>query len=211
MVESKEKADREIKRRLGIDVEHVCAMRGGLTYERQFYTKYESGKFAGKIYGWPLQRGPWCNSRLKTAAIDRCAKQSKDAVQYVGIAADEPERLARLDGVKKVSPLAAVRWTEVDCRRWCEENDLLSPIYATSTRGGCWFCHNQGVDQLRQLRHNYPDLWQLMLKWDADSVRTFLPNGHTIHDYDKRFQMEDNWHILPDKRFRWKMLDEESA
>lgn len=158
-----------------------------------------------------MQRGPWCNSRLKTAAIDRCAKQSKDAVQYVGIAADEPERLARLDGVKKVSPLAAVRWTEVDCRRWCEENDLLSPIYATSTRGGCWFCHNQGVDQLRQLRHNYPDLWQLMLKWDADSVRTFLPNGHTIHDYDKRFQMEDNWHILPDKRFRCKMLDEESA
>lgn len=139
------------------------------------------------------------------------SEATRKLVDELRIAADEPERLARLDGVKKVSPLAAVRWTEVDCRRWCEENDLLSPIYATSTRGGCWFCHNQGVDQLRQLRHNYPDLWQLMLKWDADSVRTFLPNGHTIHDYDKRFQMEDNGHILPDKRFRWKMLDEESA
>lgn len=129
-------------------------------------------------------------------------------IQYVGIASDEPERLARLDGVAKISPLAAAGWDEAKCRRWCEENGLLSPIYTTSTRGGCWFCHNQGVDQLRILRRIYPDLWQIMLRWDADSPVTFKANGHTVHDYDKRFQLEDAGLIDPDKRFLWKCVSQ---
>ena len=39
MVEFKDKADRMIKDRWGIDVEHLCATRGGerLTYEKLFY------------------------------------------------------------------------------------------------------------------------------------------------------------------------------
>lgn len=128
-------------------------------------------------------------------------------VQYVGIALDEPKRLARLDGKLKLSPLEAIGWTEADCRRWCEENDLLSPIYTTATRGGCWFCHNQGLNQLRQLRHSYPDLWELLLKWDRDSPVSFKPDGHTVHDYDIRFQLEDRGKVPTDRKFRWKMLD----
>lgn len=70
-------------------------------------------------------------------------------------------------------------------------------------------CHNQGVNQLRQLRKNYPELWALLLKWDIDSPVNFKPDGHTVHDYDKRFQLEDERCLLPDDRtFRWKMLDE---
>ena len=89
----------------------------------------------------------------------------------------------------------------------CEENDLLSPIYTTATRGGCWFCHNQSVNQLRLLRKNYPELWALMLKWDKDSPVTFHADGHTVHDFDMRFQMEDAGLIYPDdKGFRWSML-----
>lgn len=70
-------------------------------------------------------------------------------------------------------------------------------------------CHNQGVNQLRQLRKNYPELWALLLKWDADSPVFFKPNGHTVRDYDRRFQMEDEGLIWADDRaFRWSMLDE---
>lgn len=128
-------------------------------------------------------------------------------MQYLGIAADEPARLKRLDGGTKTSPLAAIGWKEADARKWCEQNDLLSPIYTASTRGGCWFCHNQSLDQLRVLRRNYPDLWALLLKWDADSPVTFRPDGHTVHDLDRRFQLEDDGKIPTDKRFRWDMLD----
>lgn len=108
----------------------------------------------------------------------------------------------------KNPPLVEAGWDESCCRQWCEENGLLSPIYTTSTRGGCWFCHNQSVDQLRLLRKNYPDLWELMLKWDMDSPVTFKADGHTVHDFERRFQLEDDGIITSDQRFRWEWLNE---
>lgn len=204
MVEFKSKADKIVKERWGIEVEHVRAKR---CYQDLFYMICEGdGERGGKIYGWPYQRGPWCNSRLKQHVLGRLLR---DAVQYIGIAADEPNRFHSLSDKKK-SPLVEAGWTETDCRRWCEENDLLSPIYTTATRGGCWFCHNQSVGQLRILRKSYPDLWALMLKWDSDSPVTFKADGHTDHDFDRRFQLEDEGMIyVDDKVFRWSMLDDE--
>ena len=129
-------------------------------------------------------------------------------MQYIGIAADEPNRFHNLSENKK-SPLVEAGWDEAYCRKWCEENGLLSPIYTTATRGGCWFCHNQGVQQLRLLRRDYPDLWDLMLKWDKDSPVTFHADGHTVHDFERRFRMEDQGFIKPEERFLWDMLDSE--
>lgn len=131
-------------------------------------------------------------------------------VQYLGIASDESERIARHE--KKggfVLPLVLAGWDESYCRRWCEENDLLSPIYTAATRGGCWFCHNQGVGQLRLLRKNYPEYWALLMKWDLDSPVSFKPDGHTVHDFDKRFALEDEGLIDINKPFRWSMLDDD--
>lgn len=134
----------------------------------------------------------------------------KNIVQYLGIAADEPERIERNTKPGYKLPLVEAGWDEAYCRKWCEENDLLSPIYTTATRGGCWFCHNQGVGQLRLLRKNYPEYWQMMLKWDLDSPVSFKPDGHTVHDFDKRFELEDLGFIyVDDKQFRWSMLEEE--
>lgn len=239
MVEFKAHADRIIKERWGIQVEHIRSKR---CYQDVFYmvANGENEERAGKIYGWPYQRGPWCNSRLKQAAL-----AESRGIQYLGIAVDEPNRFHNLSDAKR-SPLVEAGWTEADCRRWCEENDLLSPIYTTATRGGCWFCHNQGVGQLRLLRKNYPELWALMLKWDADSPVTFKPPrrqwvtdldgpetrlvfadddntvereecgywknlpGCTVHDFDRRFALEDEGLIAADDRiFRWSMLEEE--
>ena len=205
MVEFKAKADKIIKARWGIEVEHVRANR---CYQDIFYMEAdgENKKRKGKIYGWPYQRGPWCNSRLKQSVFGQLPK---DAIHYIGIAADEPARFHSLSDTKR-SPLVELGWIKADCRQWCEENDLLSPTYTTATRGGCWFCHNQGVGQLRILRKNYPELWALMLKWDKDSPVTFKADGHTVHDFDRRFAAEDEGLIYPDdKIFRWSMLDDE--
>jgi hypothetical protein len=129
-------------------------------------------------------------------------------VQYLGIAADEPERIERhKDKPGIVLPLVDIGWDEAYCRQWCEENDLLSPIYTNTARGGCWFCHNQGIDQLRLLRKEHPELWELLLKWDWDSPVTFHPDGRTVHDFDLRFYAEDLGLVPTDRRFRWKMLD----
>lgn len=207
MVEFKAKADAIIRRMTGITVERVRARK---TYEQQFYTKYSKvgGQRYGEIYGWPMvvrrrNSGAWCNSKLKVSALD---KATRNCIQYIGIAADEPARFHNLSDTKK-SPLAEAGWTEADCRRWCEEHDLLSPIYTSVTRGGCWFCHNQGLQQLRLLRRNYPDYWKLMLKWDADSRRTFHADGHSVRDYERRFAAEDAGLLATGQPFRWDMLD----
>jgi hypothetical protein len=234
MVEFKKHADKIIKERYGIEVEHY---RADLDYESGFYHKIkpetiakrkEKGKHISKyqqydderaIWGFPIVLGPWCNSKLKMEAIKiahksftNCSNREQDSeiVHLLGIAADEPKRIERHTQKGKRLPLVEIGWTEAMCRKWCEENDLLSPIYTTATRGGCWFCHNQGVDQLRLLRRDYPELWALLMKWDNDSPVTFRPDGHTVHDFDRRFQAEDNGIILPnDRTFRWSLIDGE--
>lgn len=202
MVEFKAKADRIIKERWGIEVEHVRARD---TYQSVFYRVFASGKRKGTIYGFPCLRVNWCNSRLKAGILKKAVGSGN--VQYIGIAADEPNRFHNLTEMKH-SPLVEAGWTEAMCREECEKNDLLSPIYTTVTRGGCWFCNNQSVGQLRLLRKNYPELWQLMLKWDADSPVTFKADGHTVHDFDERFQLEDEGFITADEPFRWSMLED---
>ena len=204
MVEFKAKADRIIKERYGIEVEHI---RSGKTYEEFFYTLRGNSRcdYAGLIWGFPFQQGAWCNSRCKVRPLN---KATEGCISYLGIAADEPERIARHIGKPNVKlPLVEAGWTESMCRKWCEENDLLSPIYTTATRGGCWFCHNQGVDQLRLLRRDYPEYWALLMKWDLDSPVTFKPDGHTVHDFDRRFALEDEGIVNPIHPFRWAMLD----
>ena len=202
MLEFKKKADKIIKERYGIEVEHIHAPK---SYEECFYTKFARGKNIGKLYGFPIVRGLWCNTQLKKIPLQMFNNKT-DIIQYIGICADEPERLARLTGNKK-SPAAEFGYTEADCWKMAEELGLLSPIYTNATRGGCWFCHNQSVDQLRKLRKNYPEYWELMLKWDKDSPVSFKPDGHTVHDFDRRFALEDDGFIDINKPFRWNMLD----
>lgn len=259
MVEFKKKADAIIKEKYSLIVEHISAQRERerLDYESLFYTVFSKGKNVGRIYGFPIQRGQWCTSDLKTKVLNRIAKghlradvlshsdsekpgetrfdkgfsgsasievvcEAQDTVfsqsslaqgadtnivQYLGIAADEPERIERHTRPGIILPLVDIGWDEAYCRKWCEENDLLSPIYTNAARGGCWFCHNQTVDQLRFLRKEYPDLWELLLKWDWDSPITFKPDGRTVHDYDLRFYAEDLGLVPADRKFRWKVLE----
>lgn len=136
-------------------------------------------------------------------------------VQYLGIAADEPDRIATHIGREGIKlPLVELGWEEDLCGLWCKYNGLLSPTYENAARDGCWFCHNQGVDQLRSLRKMYHDLWELLLKWDIDSPVTFKPGrggkpGKTVHDYERRFKLEDDGVLTPgDARFRWSKIDE---
>lgn len=204
MVEFKKKADKIIKERWGIEVEHF---RGPRTFADCFFTKVgKRGKkeFVGNIRGWPIRCGQYCLRDLKLPALK--AANRNGGTYYLGIASDEPERFHNLTETKK-SPLVEAGRDEAYCRKWCEENDLLSPIYTTATRGGCWFCHNQSVGQLRLLRKNYPDLWSLMLKWDKDSPVSFRPDGRTVRDFDRRFQMEDDGFVMPDERWKWECLE----
>ena len=197
-------------------------------------TGARSSSFAGGAHkGFPLPTGvTWCQ-KLKTRAKtgvsgadismvqktqDRqgqntfstergtATRKDRNVVEYLGIAADEPARFGQLNA-KKRAPLVEFGIDEDLCGLYCQYNDMLAPTYETSCRDGCWFCHNQGIDQLRLLRKNYPDLWALLMKWDLDSPVTFKADGHTVHDFDRRFQMEEERKVPTDRTFRWNMLD----
>lgn len=207
MVEFKKKADAIIKERWGIEVRHVSP---GQTYSNVFYrtrTKSRKGK-NGEIYGWPGIKSNWCTTELKIKALKKTKTDGE--LIYLGIAADEPDRIEKHKSENNVKmPLVEAGWTEAMCREWCAKNDLLSPIYTTATRGGCWFCHNQTVDQLRMLRKNYPEYWELMLKWDCDSPEfTYFSGKHKIIDYERRFQMEELGLAKKGRRFRWPEINQ---
>lgn len=204
MIEFKKKADAIIRKRWGIEVEHI---REPHTAEQRMYRVRVRGNRRGEMVGWPRTGGCEIQSSCKREPYEKAIRNAKT---YLGIAANEPSRILRHSkraGI--ILPLVERGWTEAYCRQWCKENDLLSPIYTTSARGGCWFCPQQGIEQLRILRKMYPEYWALMMKWDADSPMKFKADGHTLHDYERRFQMEDEKLLSPDdRRFRWKMLEE---
>lgn len=233
MVEFKDKADKIIKERWGIDVKHIYATDNNgekLTYEKVFYKeiqnkkgKWAENRFGNKnkkyhkevsnpwIYGFPCVLGPWCNSRLKVVALENAKKEFnvKGVNSVLGIAVDERERVERHQNKENIIlPLVEIGWTEADCKQWCIDNDLLSPLYnGVFNRGGCWFCHNMTIDEMRVLRRDYPDLWRLLMKWDDDSPCTFHADGKTVHDFDRRFQAEDDGFINSENSFRWGDLD----
>ena len=205
-------ADRIIKERYGLDVQHVCARYpdgSKVTFEREFYKvpyRRKNKEYDGMILGWPMVMGRWCLKELKLKALPA---SDPDVVNYVGIAADETKRIGNTNNSKKTLPLVDIGWTEADAMAWCREHDLVSPVYRGGIKGrdGCFFCPMQGLDSLRNLRRKHPDLWSLMLRWDIDSPMTFGSDGRTLHDYDKRFELEDMGLIDPDRRFRWKMIE----
>ena len=213
MVEFKSKADAIIKERWDFEVEHYAAQnvdgvyKNKISFDDVFYKTLGKGKHIGTIKGFPMSIGRWCQ-KLKLKAVELARNENLDCISYLGIAIDEPNRFTNLSD-KQISPLVEIGWTEADCRKWCEDNDLLSPIYTSSARGGCWFCPVQPLEQLRILRKSYPDLWALLLKWDNDSPVPFRSDGHTVHDFDRRFQLEDEGLIDPKATFRWSMLDDD--
>lgn len=196
MMDFKKKADKIIFEKYGIQVEHI---EPAYSYEERFYKKRLAKRTKpenyGKIYGFPLVRGAWCNRDLKMNVLGKFRKPH--IIQYVGYAVDEKKKerqekiKAYQDGIGEcgfIYPLVDCKVTENECFEWCKENDLLPPIYTTATRGGCWFCHNASLPNLFDLKTNHPKLWGLMLKWDIDSPVKFRTDGTTIHDLDIRFE-----------------------
>lgn len=212
VMEWKQRADDIIFERYGIKVERI---RADKCYEELFYgvpkrTKQNQCK-QGQIRGFPSLRSQWCSKSLKVNVMKKIFKKD-NAIQYIGIAANEQQRFGQLSDTLR-SPLVEHGVTEGDCYKICEEIGLLSPVYLQSRRSGCWFCHAQPIAQLRLLRKQHPELWSKLLEWDAASPIPFrhgIRHGiHTVADFDDRFSLEDVGVLIPnDPRFKWAKMNE---
>ena len=181
------KAEKILKEKFNVEVTHLR----GVTFKEQFYKVKQRGKHIGDNYGFPYTIGAWCNDRLKMQPIkEYMRKQTDEIIQYVGIAYDEPERYERLNHETHIAPLYDLKITEKEAMEICEKYDLLSPIYKTSFRGGCWFCPKQRLSQLKWLYQEHNDLWNILKEMEKDSFNTFRPNT-TLKDLEERFKNEE--------------------
>ena len=178
------KAEKILKEKFNIEVTHLK----GITFKEQFYKVKQRGKHIGDNYGFPYTIGAWCNDRLKIQPIkEYLRKQTEPVIQYVGIAYDEPKRYERLNHQTHIALLYDLKITEAEAMGICKKYDLVSPIYKTSFRGGCWFCPKQRLSQLKWLYKEHNDLWNILKDMEKDSFNTFKPNT-TLKDLEERFK-----------------------
>ena len=202
LVEFRERIDKEIKGRYGISVTHIKADKSFVEF---FYRELSArSKYTG-IYGWPPIFCHWCMKWLKKEPIEKYF-DGIDCVQWIGIAADEPQRHRQLNERKR-SALVEYGVTEAQAMEICKKLGWVSPTYLHSGRDGCWFCPCQCTAQLRRLYNEFPEYWQMMMEWDKDTEKRFQIN-HTLPDWDCRFRMENEGLVPIDRKFRWSMLED---
>ena len=107
--------------------------------EKPVYSKQKGNHYG---YGWCGGLCRWGTTN-KLKALDAYAEQN-GAVVYIGIAADETKRLARLKGYKR-APLAEWGLTEADALRYCRKHGIHwtengIDLYDILDRVSCWCC-----------------------------------------------------------------------
>lgn len=182
--------------RMGIK---IIVLRSEKTYVELFTGRVTRGTRKGMVRSFPLCGKCAIQRDCKLRPIQRYQKTlPPETVKYIGIAQDEQERLLRLEGGRQVSLLAKYNFTEKDAWEFCRKAGLLSPVYAFTDRGGCWFCPNAKRAELRHLYDHHPDLWARMMELQA------IPNKATekfnrtqkFSDIDAMFRQEDGEEAL---------------
>ena len=172
----------------------IIVLRSEKTYVELFTGRVTRGPKKGMVRSFPLCGKCAVQRDCKVRPIQRYQKGlPPGTVQYIGIAHDETERLLRLEGGRQVSLLEKYNFTEKDAWEFCRKAGLLSPVYAFTDRGGCWFCPNAKLSELRHLYDHHPDLWARMMELQAIPGKTTEKFNRTqkFSDIDAMFRQED--------------------
>ena len=177
--------------RMGIK---VTVLRAEKTYIDLFTGRITRGPKKGMLRAFPICGKCYVQRDCKLKPIRQYQKTlPPGTIQYIGIAVDEPNRLLRLDRSRQVSLLEKYKFTEQDAKELCAKAGLLSPVYAFSDRGGCWFCPNAKRQELRHLYDQHPELWNRMLDLQSlpGKVSEKFNRTQSFSDIDAMFRQED--------------------
>lgn len=118
-------------------------------------------------YGWCGGLCRW-GTRDKLNALDRYAKEN-NAIVYIGIAVDEPQRLTRMEDYKR-APLAEWNITESEALEYCwnngihwTENSSCPDLYTILDRVSCWCCCNKNQKELKNIWQYMPEYWAKLI------------------------------------------------
>lgn len=149
-------------------------------------------------YSWAGSLMRWCTNLLKTVPREHYLAELKkqyDIIEYIGIAADETERITRQCNSRPNVRLPLVEWgmTEADCLRYCKAKGYdWGGLYEKFGRVSCWCCPLQPLEELRILHRDFPDLWAQLRVWDDKTWRTFKPDW-SVQQLEVRFLFEQEW------------------
>lgn len=147
--------------------------------------------------GWPGPHVRWCTGQLKTHLIRKEVnrlKKERNALHYVGIAADEPNRI-------KGEQYPLVDWgiTEAEALWICYDRGFdWGGLYRIYNRCSCWCCPLQRIGELKKLRTHHPELWARLREMDQRAIAQFGHNplgqfrkNWTVEQLEQRFANED--------------------
>lgn len=163
-------------------------------------------------YAYPSVFSRWCTKELKTNVIQKYLRDLKKdyaIIQYVGIAADEPQRKRDLN-----YPLIEWSMTEKDCLEYCYSRGFdWGGLYEIWDRVSCWCCPLQSLGDLRKLKENRPVLWERLRDMDRTIQEKCKDQDHgkrknfqfdkSFTDIERRFEVEDEF-IAQGKKLRTK-------
>lgn len=145
----------------------------------------------------------WCGglcrwgTGLKVKAMEKYYKEQYPGeviVQYIGIAADERNRINRKDcgNIINIYPLVELEMTERDCLEYCYANGIFWEesgyrLYDLLDRVSCKYCRNKNLRELYNIYKYLPEVWG-ELKALQDAIRVPYRNGVTVHDLEERFE-----------------------
>ena len=212
MYEHLQKVDDYLFRERGL---HITTLRhpGGFEYLMFDEPKQKPSSLENRLRlgvppygnGWPGIRVRWCTGQLKTHLISKETnrlKKEKNALHYVGIAADEAWR-CKPDASKRY-PLVEWGITEAEALKACYDRGFdFGGLYEIYHRCSCWCCPFQRIDSLRSMRKYHPELWTRLLDLDRRAPAQFggtplgvFKQNWTVEKLDARFAAEDAKRII---------------
>lgn len=151
-------------------------------------------------YEWCGGRGIRWGTSGKLSAIMNHYKeyyQNEEITEYIGIAADEPERIN--DNYKKiiikVYPLVDWRMTENDCLTYCYDhgwdwNENGVELYSVLDRVSCWCCQNKNLRELKNIYMYLPEYWQRLRGLQSRIDIPMKGEGKSVFQLEDRFKKE---------------------
>lgn len=110
-------------------------------------------------------------------------KKEKNALHYVGIAADEPDRIK-----DEIYPLVEWGITGTEALQICYDRGFdWDGLYKIYNRCSCWCCPFQRIGELKKLRRYHPELWAQLLEMDERAIGQF---GHSALG-----RFKDHWSV----------------
>ena len=156
------------------------------------HIKNKGSKKGEKGYGWPGIKGRWC-TRVKVNTLDELKENIDDAVEFMGIAADELKRTEKkyLQNRSVRFPLAEWQITSKQALEYCYSKGLdWGGLYEKFHRVSCWCCPFSRIGSLRTLYNEFPGLWHEVETMDKKTSWEFR-NDYSVQDLSERFAHEN--------------------